>query len=332
MANPTISAIEFNLGTYKVYDAAQGQDVNVTSTGNLYTVEGVTDDNGNLSKLSIAELVMIVGLARAAEKEEAIIELMREMSDNTNVLNYLTDIETKLQAGTALEEIPGTYYYKGRDYSAMGFLAIVIGGATPLESGDDSNDMIDLWNQLSNHHIVDVTGAYEYDGVVYNKAYEYLFERGLTYMSNLYAMNFYNTCAYADSLEDGYVLSDSELINLDGSANLNNLWQGMTKEDLLQEIDNTYKEDLLNFVQTLGWEQNPGSWEIDIQDPASYLPSNTKDLITAIESKMDSLNSFSQQKMIELQSETNKRDQAYDMISNILKSLNTVQVGIVNNI
>ena len=67
-------------------------------------------------------------------------------------------------------------------------------------------------------------------------------------------------------------------------------------------------------------------------DPDSYLPSSTDELITQIESKMDSLNSFSQQKMIELQSETNKRDQAYDMITNILKSLNTVQVGISNNI
>ena len=58
---------------------------------------------------------------------------------------------------------------------------------------------------------------------------------------------------------------------------------------------------------------------------------STDQLITDIESKMDSLNSFSQEKMIELQSETNMRDQAYDMITNILKSMNTVQVGIVNN-
>ena len=55
------------------------------------------------------------------------------------------------------------------------------------------------------------------------------------------------------------------------------------------------------------------------------------DFITAIESKMDEKNSFSQQKMIELQSLTNKRDQSYDMISNILKSLNTVLVGNANN-
>lgn len=53
--------------------------------------------------------------------------------------------------------------------------------------------------------------------------------------------------------------------------------------------------------------------------------------ITEIEAKMDELNSFSQQKMIELQSLTNKRDQSYDMISNILKSLHTTLIGNVNN-
>lgn len=55
------------------------------------------------------------------------------------------------------------------------------------------------------------------------------------------------------------------------------------------------------------------------------------DFITAIESKMDEKNSFNQRTMIELQSLTNKRDQCYDMISNVLKSLNTVLVGIANN-
>ena len=55
------------------------------------------------------------------------------------------------------------------------------------------------------------------------------------------------------------------------------------------------------------------------------------DFIKALESKMDEKNSFSQQSMIELQSLTNKRDQSYDMVSNILKSLNTVLVGNANN-
>ncbi len=56
------------------------------------------------------------------------------------------------------------------------------------------------------------------------------------------------------------------------------------------------------------------------------------DFISLLEAKMDDQNSFSQQKMIELQSQTSKRDQSYDMISNILKSLNTVLVGNANNL
>ena len=56
------------------------------------------------------------------------------------------------------------------------------------------------------------------------------------------------------------------------------------------------------------------------------------DFISSLEAKMDERNSFSQQKMIELQSQTSKRDQTYDMISNILKSLNTVLVGNANNL
>ena len=56
------------------------------------------------------------------------------------------------------------------------------------------------------------------------------------------------------------------------------------------------------------------------------------DFISQLEAKMDEKNSFSQQKMIELQSLTNKRDQSYDMISNVLKSLNTTLTGNVNNL
>ena len=85
----------------------------------------------------------------------------------------------------------------------------------------------------------------------------------------------------------------------------------------------------------------PGSWTFggNTYNASQLLSSqginpslNRDNLISEIESKMDSLNSFSQQKMIELQSETNKRDQAYDLISNVLKSLNAVQVGNANNI
>ena len=58
----------------------------------------------------------------------------------------------------------------------------------------------------------------------------------------------------------------------------------------------------------------------------------SSDFITNLEAKMDEKNSFSQRTMIDLQSQTSKRDQCYDMISNILKSLNTVLVGNANNL
>lgn len=66
--------------------------------------------------------------------------------------------------------------------------------------------------------------------------------------------------------------------------------------------------------------------------PTGQVTAADTDFIASLESKMDELNTFNQQKMIELQSLTNKRDQSYDMVSNILKSLNTVMVGIGNNL
>ena len=65
--------------------------------------------------------------------------------------------------------------------------------------------------------------------------------------------------------------------------------------------------------------------------PTGKANKDSTELITGIESKMDENNTLSQKTMIELQSQTNKRDQTYDMISNSLKSINTVLVGTVNN-
>ena len=65
--------------------------------------------------------------------------------------------------------------------------------------------------------------------------------------------------------------------------------------------------------------------------PTGNVNADSTDFLTALEAKMDEKNTFSQQAMIELQSLTNKRDQAYDMVSNVLKSVNTVLVGIANN-
>ena len=62
-------------------------------------------------------------------------------------------------------------------------------------------------------------------------------------------------------------------------------------------------------------------------------PSMTSDaIIDNIESKLDELNTTSQEQMITLQSQTNKRDQSYELISNVVKALYTVMTGISNNV
>ena len=54
-------------------------------------------------------------------------------------------------------------------------------------------------------------------------------------------------------------------------------------------------------------------------------------VITNIESKLDSLNTVSQKNMIELQSKTNKRDQTYDLITAMVKSIGTSNNAIAGN-
>lgn len=200
----TISAVSYKLqdmsSPSQIYDICSKQLVDYNDTdrvgnayGRLYTVSGVKGANGNDRQMSIGELVMVVCLARATEMEENIINIMANMNDNTNLLNYMSSIENKLLDGNKASSISGEYYY---------------------------------------------------NGVKYTKADEFL----------------------------------KKVLNV------------------------------------------------------SSLPSDNNTLIKDMETKMDSLNSFSQEMMIELQSATNKRDQSYDMITNILKSLNTVMVGIANNV
>ena len=112
-------------------------------------------------------------------------------------------------------------------------------------------------------------------------------------------------------------LTEIENDILDGGANMDNI---NTSHVTYDGRDYTFYDFLVNVM---------GFSSSDV--PTGFADASNTDLITLIESKMDEKNSFSQQKMIELQSLTNKRDQSYDMISNVLKSLNTTMTGIVNN-
>lgn len=65
-----------------------------------------------------------------------------------------------------------------------------------------------------------------------------------------------------------------------------------------------------------------GTWSYD----------TVQSVISKVEDAMDSLNTISQDTLIKLQSLTAKRDQTYDLVSNVLKSLNNVLVGNANNL
>lgn len=170
-------------------------DTGARKTANVYTVEGITNDDGSLRELSIGQLVMAICFKRASGLEASIIDLMNEMENASRQLELMTQIEQEILDGT-VNLNDKTLSYNGRSYSYYSFLKDVM-----------------------------------------------------------------------------------EMPDVPTSAN-----------------------------------------------------SQSSDFISALESKMDEKNSFSQQKMIELQSQTNKRDQSYDMISNILKTLNTVLVGNANNL
>ena len=177
-------------------------------TANVYTVAGVTNDDGSLRQLSIGQLVMAICLKRASELETDIVALMEEMNVTSRNLADLTSIEQAV--------------------------------------------IDDFTSNYSGH-------AFTLDNV---------------------------SVQHPDGALD--LLRDMEVV---GSTQ-----KYVRNDSILSDADIMYD-----------------------------------DFITKIEAKMDEKNSFSQRKMIELQSITNKRDQSYDMISNILKSLNTTMIGNVNN-
>ena len=107
-------------------------------------------------------------------------------------------------------------------------------------------------------------------------------------------------------------MTEIETNVLEGSVNME------TKKIRYQGNEYTYRDFLDRIV---------GMADV----PSGTVDKDSTEFFSALESEMDSKNSFSQRTMIELQSQTTKRDQTYDMISNVLKSLNTVLIGTVNN-
>lgn len=85
------------------------------------------------------------------------------------------------------------------------------------------------------------------------------------------------------------------------------------------------------------------SWRKFLVDECEMLPSEvptgttlTRDeveaLIDSISDKMDSYNAINNEQLIQMQSETAKRDQAFDLLTNVLKNFNNQLVANANNL
>ena len=68
-------------------------DTGMYLTGNVYYVDGVTDEFGNNRPLSIGQLVMAICLQRASDLEYKIVQMMNKMSITSEELSALTTIE-----------------------------------------------------------------------------------------------------------------------------------------------------------------------------------------------------------------------------------------------
>ena len=98
--------------------------------------------------------------------------------------------------------------------------------------------------------------------------------------------------------------------------------------DVVISYDGTYYggADWRNFlwdVCGMSYEQLPSTPDLS--------RSEVETLIDSISDTMDSLNAINNDQLIRMQSETAKRDQAFDLLSNILKSFTAELLGNANN-
>lgn len=109
-------------------------------------------------------------------------------------------------------------------------------------------------------------------------------------------------------------------------------------------VDETLNAQALGvFISYGGQIYDSSNWRqflVDVCEMAvSEVPAGTnltrdeaEALINSISDKMDSFNAINNDQLIQMQSETSKRDQAFDLLTNILKSFNTELVGNANNL
>ena len=122
------------------------------------------------------------------------------------------------------------------------------------------------------------------------------------------------------------------------------------QQELVNWYDTHTVSDLFDFTLTSGWTfdydgktYDNATWRrflvetcemenVDLLNKDSLAHEEVEDLINTVGDKMDAYNSVSQSTLIKIQSLTSKRDQSYDLVTNVLKSFNTQLMGLANNI
>jgi len=113
--------------------------------------------------------------------------------------------------------------------------------------------------------------------------------------------------------------------NLPDNASIDIIWyKDVSAGTKLEDCGTaTHYSQVYKFLTTETKNGGPG---VEIKNEMKL-----SEVVTNISTAMDSLNTTNQQQMIELQSLTNKRDQSYELITNMLKSIGTVLTGTASN-
>ena len=96
-----------------------------------------------------------------------------------------------------------------------------------------------------------------------------------------------------------------------------------------KESGNTYTSG--NWREFLTDDTGCGMTE-DLLKKETLTRPEVEKLIDSVSDTLDGNNSISQDQLISMQSLTTKRDQAHDMVTNILKSFNSQEIGNANNL
>ena len=138
---------------------------------------------------------------------------------------------------------------------------------------------------------------------------------------------------YNDSVSGQHVDGIVEIMNsLESTTELLERMTEIETKVLDGNVDLKTKKLWYRGVEMTYYEFLTTCTEVENVPETGTVNAKSTDFLAALEAEMDSKNSFSQQTMIQLQSQTTKRDQAYDMVSNVLKSVNNALVGNANNL